>query len=637
MTAARLPAPLSLPRLRFMTCGAVDEGKSTLIGRLLYDSGAVFEDHAAEARRNTHDGALDFSFLVDGLKAEREQGITIDVAYRYFATARRSFLIADAPGHEQYTCNQAAAASQTQLAIALVSAGAGIPEQTRRHLAIASMFGVRDVIVAVNKMDLVGWRQEAFDAIREAFVDLAKVLDLRVAAIVPICAPNGENVAKPGAAAAWYDGPTLLDLLEGFEPPAADEGTALLPVALTGRLDGGGRVSFGEIAAGRIAVGQTLRTDTRLEATVTRLWVAGAERKEAGRGEAVAIELAPEVDLGRGAVLAAGDHSVGPTTQLRIRFVWLAREAMQPGETYEIEIGKSCSSATLLRIEQKLDLSELAMKPIERSLEVNDIAVARLKVNPPLPALAFDESRQLGSFILIDRLRNRTVAAGIVLSIDRVKEDTPWQYMQVTSEDRARAMGQTPKVVWLTGLSGAGKSTIADLLDRRLHAMGRHAIVLDGDNLRHGLTSDLGFSDADRSENIRRVSHVAALMADAGLIVIVSLISPFASDRERARHTIGPERFMEVFVDAPLDVCRQRDPKGMYARATSGALPRFTGIGAAYEPPDGPNLHLQTARISVKEATKRILNLLLYPDEPDPAHEALHPAYAGPREDDAGQ
>ncbi len=609
--AGGLPAPLKLPRLRFMTCGSVDDGKSTLIGRLLHESGAVYEDHEAEARRAGPGRDLDFSFLVDGLKAEREQGITIDVAYRYFATARRSFLIADAPGHEQYTRNQAAAASQTQLAVVLVSAVDGVQPQTRRHMAIASLFGLRDIVVAVNKMDLVGRQQEPFAAIAAELKGLAAGLGLAIAATIPISAREGDNVVAPSAAMDWYAGPPLLDVLERFEPAAGDDGgTALLPVSLTGRLDGGGRVSFGEIARGRIAVGETLRTENDLTATVTRLWAAGAEAAEAGSGEAVAVELAPELDLGRGAVLAAGDHAVAPATQLRVRFVWLAGEPGQPGRTYDLEIGTGRTGAAISRIEGRLDLDSLAMTSADGGLGPNDIAVARLNLTTPLPALAFADSPRLGAFILIDRLSRRTAAAGIVLSVERLSRDTPWQAMQVTPANRARAMGQTPMVVWLTGLSGAGKSTIADLLDRRLHSLGRHGIVLDGDNLRHGLTADLGFSDADRSENIRRVGHAAALMADAGLIVIVSLISPFREDRQRAREAVGPDRFIEVFVDAPLDVCRQRDPKGMYARALAGDLPRFTGVSAAYEPPETPDLHLATDAISPEQAVERILAAL---------------------------
>jgi len=608
--SATLPAPLTLPRLRFMTCGAVDDGKSTLIGRLLYESGAVFEDHLAEALRAGPTGELDLSFLVDGLKAEREQGITIDVAYRYFATAKRAFLIADAPGHEQYTRNQAAAASQTQLAVVLVSATDGIQPQTRRHLAIAALFGVQDIVVAVNKMDLVGREAAPFAAIASEVKGLAAGLGLRIAGIVPVSARDGDNVVGSSPAMPWYAGPPLLALLEAFVPDTpAEEPRAVLPIALTGRLDGGGRVSFGEVAAGRIARGQVLRSDGGFEATVTGLWSAGTPVEEAVAGEAVAVALSPELDLGRGAVLAA-DRPVPPATQLRVRLVWLASEPLEARRSYDVEIGTARGAAGIARLEGRLDLDALTVTALDADLAANDIAVARLQLTTPLPALPFAENRRLGAFILIDRVSRRTVAAGIVLSVERQSRDTPWQAMAVTPADRARALRQTPRVIWLTGLSGAGKSTIADLLDRRLHALGRHGTVLDGDNLRQGLAADLGFSDADRSENVRRIAHVAALMADAGLIVVVSLISPFRADRAKARDTIGAGRFREVFVDAPLEVCRARDPKGMYARALAGTLPRFTGVGAAYEPPEAPDLHLRTDLLSPDEAVAQIMALL---------------------------
>jgi bifunctional enzyme CysN/CysC len=608
--AGALPAPLTLPRLRFMTCGAVDDGKSTLIGRLLYESGAVFEDHLAEALRAGPTGELDLSFLVDGLKAEREQGITIDVAYRYFATPRRAFLIADAPGHEQYTRNQAAAASQTQLAVVLVAATDGVQPQTRRHLAIAALFGVRDIVVTVNKMDLVGRDPAPFGAISAEIRGLAAGLGLRIAGIVPVSARHGDNVVAPSATMPWYAGPPLLAVLEAFVPETpAEAERALLPVALTGRLDGGGRVSFGEVAAGRIVRGQLLRSDGGFEATVTGLWSAGAPVEAAGTGEAVAVALTPELDLGRGAVLAA-DRPVPAATQLRVRLVWLSPEPLQTRRSYDVEIGTARGAAGIARLEGRLDLDALTVTALDADLAANDIAVARLQLTVPLPVLPFAENRRLGAFILIDRVSRRTVAAGIVLSVERQSRDTPWQAMVVTPDDRAKALRQRPRVVWLTGLSGAGKSTIADLLDRRLHALGRHGAVLDGDNLRQGLAADLGFSDADRSENVRRIAHVAALMADAGLIVVVSLISPFRADREKARDTVGAGRFLEVFVDAPLDVCRARDPKGMYARAMAGTLPRFTGVGAAYEPPEAPDLHLHTDALSPEEAVERIMALV---------------------------
>ncbi len=601
----REPLP---PRLRFMTCGSVDDGKSTLIGRLLIDSGAVYEDHLDEAVR-AGGADLDLSFLVDGLKAEREQGITIDVAYRYFATARRAFLIADAPGHEQYTRNQAAAASQTELAVVLVSAEGGVQPQTRRHMAIAALFGVSDIVLAVNKMDRAGYAEAAFAAIASELSAFARSLGLHVVAAIPISAREGDNVVHESAAMSWYAGPPLLRVLEDFAPaPRAAAGT-VLPVALTGRFEGGGRVSFGTLAAGRLAPGQTLRTETGEEARVARLWSAGVEVESAEAGEAVAVALTPERDIGRGAVLADG-IAIAAATQLRVRFVWLSSKPLQAGQAYDLQLGHGDSAATVSGLEGRLDLETLALVRAEEAIAANDIAVGRLNLSKPLPALSFSASRPLGAFILLDRLTRRTAAAGIVLSVERVSDDTPWHKLEITPADRGRLMNQAPAVVWLTGLSGAGKSTIADLLDRRLHALGRHAMVLDGDNLRHGLNADLGFSDADRAENVRRVGAVAALMADAGLIVIVSLISPFRAGRAEARAAVGAERFLEVFVDAPIELCRQRDPKGFYARADKGTLKRFTGVGSAYEPPEAPDLHLQTDRLSPADSVERILEAL---------------------------
>lgn len=600
-------APFRRPRLRFMTCGAVDDGKSTLIGRLLYDAAAVFEDHVAEVLR-VGEGDLDFSLFVDGLRAEREQGITIDVAHRYFTTARRAFAIADAPGHEQYTGNQAAAASQTDLAVVVVSAADGVQPQTRRHMAIAALFGVRHTVVVVNKMDLAGWRKDAFDACASELADVAETLGLVTVAAIPVCARAGDNVVHRSQAAHWYAGAAVLETIEEFEPQHDGRGgDAVLPIALTQRLPGGGRISFGKLVAGTLATGDRLQAESGTEATVTRLWAAGVETANAAAGEALAVQLSPETDLGRGTVLA--HRRIAPVMQARARLVWLGPEPLHVGRIYAIQVGTARAGVTV-RPEASIDLRTFAAVAVEDEIAKNDIAVARLTLTAPLPATTFDESRALGAFILVDRVTTQTVGAGVILSIEQRADDLPWHRLQITPADRARLMGQQPLVIWLTGLSGAGKSTIADLLDRRLHRHGRHAIVLDGDNLRHGLSSDLGFTEADRSENVRRVGEVAALMADAGLIVIVALISPFAADRQRARETIGKARFVEVFVDAPLEVCEQRDTKGMYARARQGTLQRFTGVAAAYEPPDTPDVHLRTDGVAPEDAAEALFSTI---------------------------
>jgi len=599
---------LSLRRLRFMTCGSVDDGKSTLIGRLLYDAGAVYEDHLAEALQAARSEVLDLSFLVDGLKAEREQGITIEVAYRYFMTPRRSFLIADAPGHEQYTRNQAAAASQTDLAIVVISATDGVRRQTRRHMAVAAMFGVRDIIVVINKMDSVGWDRVVFDALASEAAALAGRLGQRIVGCLPISARFGANVTTTAAEAPWYNEPPLIDLLERFEPIAPAKAPFVLPIQGVARLDGGGRLVLGEIADGCVELDQELLTHDGLEVSVKGLWRSGVAVKHAAVGDAVALQLTPERDLARGAVLMSMDSGVRCARQLKVRMIALD-EALKSGRSYEIALGASVGVAVLARVEGIENLATGAIEAVERNLEPNDILIGRLTLSGSPPCAPFSISKALGAFILVDRASCRTVAAGVVLSVEQSNADVPEQQVAVTPTDRANMLAQSPLVYWLTGLSGSGKSTIADALDAKLHALGRHTAVLDGDNLRRGLNSDLGFSDADRIENSRRVAHVAAMMADAGLIVIVSLISPFAAERARAREVIGPHRFIEVFVDAPLEVCAMRDPKGHYRRAADGHLRQLTGISSTFEPPASPDVHLRTDRISPQQAIAHLLEV----------------------------
>jgi len=609
-------ATLSLTgrRLRFMTCGSVDDGKSTLVGRLLYDSGSVYEDHIAEVRRAAgcsgpgpaSDG-IDFAFLVDGLRAEREQGITIDVAYRYFSTTRRSFMIADAPGHEQFTRNQAAAASQTDLAVVVVSAVEGIRAQTRRHMAIAALFGVRDMIVAVNKMDLAGFDRGRFGELETASCRLADALGVRIAATIPLSARGGHLIVSRSEAMPWHAGPTLLEALEDFRADSDEDRTFRLPIQMTGRLDGGGRVSLGTIASGDLSRGQTVCADPAHPAVVTGLWAGGEESDHATAGDAVALRLSPELDLGRGVVLFRADCHERPAAQVRVRFVWLDADPLLPGRSYDCLIGCARIAASVTRVEGRIDLDRFETRSGEADIRTNDIAVGLLTFAQPAPATPFALNPRLGAFILVDRSTRRTMAAGVVVSIERHGDDTPWQAIAVPHVARAAMKLQRPFVLWFTGLSGAGKSTLADLLDRRLHAMGLHTTVLDGDNLRHGLNSDLGFGDADRVENMRRVAHVARLFVDAGIIVLVALISPFAAERRRAREVVGEAAFVEIFVDAPVEICGARDPKGHYARAASGALPRFTGISASYEPPAVPDIHVPTAQVEPAAAADMIV------------------------------
>jgi bifunctional enzyme CysN/CysC len=592
-----MPPAYSLPRLRFMTCGAVDDGKSTLMGRLLYECGAIYDDQLDEVRRasgSTSTDGLDLAFVVDGLKIEREQGITIDVAYRYFATGRRAFLIADAPGHEQYTRNQAAAASQSDVAVVVVSAIDGMRVQTRRHMTIAAMFGVTEMIVAVSKMDLASFSEERFQAISDAMEAFTRQLGTSLVACVPIAAKDGDNVTSRSNRMPWYRGKALLDLLETCEPRKAQNAPLRLPVQVTGRMPGGGRVSLGTIASGTIGIGHRVAADRAFPAEVVGLWEAGNPVETANAGAAVAVALSPDVDIGRGAVLSSLAQPAEPALQLRARLVWLDPTPMMTARDYDCQIATQKVGIGISRIEGVVDLDTAMPDQNRRDVGLNDIAEVLITLSAPAVAMPFAEEPHFGAFILVDRATRATLAAGIVLNVTRKAEDLPWQALEVTPAARAGLLRQSPAVLWFTGLSGAGKSTISDLLDRRLHALGRHTVVLDGDNLRHGLNADLGFSDADRVENMRRVAHVANLMADAGIIVLVSLISPFAAERARARDVIGTERFVEVFVDAPIETCRQRDPKGHYARAASGQLRQFTGVSAGYEPPDEPDVHLRT-------------------------------------------
>ena len=605
-----LPA-FARKRLRFTTCGAVDDGKSTLIGRLLYDSGSVYDDQIEEIRRAaTSADGLDFAFVVDGLKAEREQGITIDVAYRYFTTGRRAFLIADAPGHEQYTRNQAAAASQSDVAVLVVSAVDGIRRQTRRHLTIAALFGIRAVIVAVNKMDAVGFDAGRFASLEAEATALAAGLGVAVAGIVPVAARDGDNIVAASGAMPWYAGPTLLALLEDCEVDHDPPQTVRLPVQTTGRLPGGGRVSLGTLASGRLAVGDTLCGEASLAGRVTRLWRAGVEAGAATAGDAVAVELAPELDIGRGSILMAPAEVLQPALQVRARLVWLDQSPLVAGRDYDCQIATQKVVAGVSRIEGIVDLDTTQTVSGAEQVAFNEIADTLVSFAQPITVAPATAEPALGRFILVDRQSRRTVAAGVVTSVERRTGDLPWQAMAVTPAARAKAKLQVPAVIWLTGLSGAGKSTICDLLDRRLHALGRHTMVLDGDNLRHGLNADLGFTAADRVENMRRVAHVAALMADAGLVVLVSLISPYVAERRRAREVIGTDRFVEVFVDAPVEVCVSRDPKGHYARAAAGNLANFTGVSSSYEAPQSPDIHLRTDQVSAEDAADMILKWL---------------------------
>ena len=605
-----------LPPLRFVMCGSVDDGKSTLIGRLLHECRAVFEDQiqaveSASRRYGTQGDRADLALLMDGLQAEREQGITIDVAYRRFETPRRAFFVADAPGHEQYTRNMATGASTADLAIVLVDAEKGVLPQTARHSRIAGMLGIRHVVLAVNKMDRIGWDRVRFDAIADAYRALAEDAGIAETQAIPLSALTGDNVANPGERAGWHSGPTLLEHLETVEvaPPGGNE-SFRMPVQYVNRPDSDFRGYCGRIASGTIAAGDQVRifpagTQTEIE----RIVVWGGERERAERGDSVTLVLKEERDVSRGDVIAAADDPVEVADQFQAQLLWMGDEPLVVGRPYLLKLHTREAGATVTRIKHRLDVVDGRTRPAP-TFGLNDIGCVNLATERPLPLARYDENRTLGGFMLLDRRTGTTVGAGMIRFPLMRAANLRWQDFDITPETRARAKGQRPRCLWLTGLPGSGKSTIANLLEKRLVAEGRHTYVLDGDNVRHGLNRDLGFTEADRVENIRRVAEVARLMVDAGLIVIVAFISPYRAERDFARDRFEAGDFREIFVDAPLETCEARDPKGLYARARRGEVRNFTGISSPYEPPEAPDLRLDTATESPERCVERVLESL---------------------------
>jgi bifunctional enzyme CysN/CysC len=604
------------PALRILACGAVDDGKSTLIGRLLYEAGAVPDDQraalAADSRRyGAADGEIDFALLTDGLEAERERNITIDVAYRYMSTAKRDFIIADTPGHEQYTANMATGASQCEVGIILVDAVRGLRPQTFRHAAICSILGIQHVVLAVNKMDGVGFSQDRLNEIVAEFAPTAKHLQLDMVAI-PISARRGDNVLSVSAAMPWYGGASLLQHLEQIEVVSRDgEADLRLPIQGVNRTPEGERLYTGTIAAGALSVGDRVKVAiSGAEATVQRLIGSEGPVQRSETGTAVAVTLAPEIDLGRGDLLHAGAEAPACSSHFAAHVVWFADHPLFAGRDYELRLGTLTSAVTVTAIRGKLDIvsgSRIATTEIAR----DEIAICHLATPGMIAFDSYARCRTTGGFLLIDRVTGETVAAGMVRNALDRGSNLFAQNLTIDRRAREDLLGQKGAVLWFTGLSGAGKSTIADAIERRLHAKRKLTILLDGDNVRLGLNRDLGFTEGDRVENLRRVAEVARLMVDAGLIVLCSFISPFAADRAMVRERLVGTPFFEIFVDAPLDICEHRDPKGLYAKARRGEIRNFTGVDSAYEPPAAPDLHLDAGQYGADELADRLVRFLM--------------------------
>jgi bifunctional enzyme CysN/CysC len=596
--------------LRFITCGSVDDGKSTLIGRLLHDCGAVPADQLAALGP-----APDYSLLFDGLAAEREQGITIDVAYRYFATPARKFIVADTPGHEQYTRNMVTGASTADLAVVLVDATRGVLTQTRRHAYLVKLLGIRQVVLAVTKMDLVGFAPEVFDAIAADFAFFADEIGSGAVTAIPLSGASGDNVCARSERMDWYGGPTLIAALEGAR--VADEAEEARPLRMPVQgvtRDGAFRGLSGLIAAGTVAPGDAVRVlPSGQRATVARIVDPAGDRQLVVAGQSAMLTLAEPVDCARGDVIVAADDPPGVADRFEATIVWLADEPLIPGRGYWLKLATQTVSATVQPPKYEINVDTLEQLAA-RTLELNAIGVAEVATDRPVVFEPYAESRTLGGFILISKLTGATVAAGMLHFALRRATNIHWQATDVTREARAVLMHQRPAVLWFTGLSGAGKSTIANLVEKKLHALGRHTFLLDGDNVRHGLNKDLGFTEADRIENIRRVGEVARLMADAGLIVIAAFISPFAAERALVRAMIPAGEFIEVHVDTPLAEAEARDAKGLYAKARAGELKNFTGIDSPYEPPQAPEIRIDTLALSAEEAADAIVARLLEGD-----------------------
>ncbi|MBN8829596.1 MAG: sulfate adenylyltransferase subunit CysN [Sphingomonadales bacterium] len=610
--------------LRFITCGSVDDGKSTLIGRLLYDSKMIFEDQLAaleadSKRVGTQGQEIDFALLVDGLAAEREQGITIDVAYRFFTTEKRKFIVADTPGHEQYTRNMVTGASTADLAVILIDARKGVLTQTRRHSYLAKLVGIRHIVLAVNKMDLVGYDQAVFDGIVKDYAEFAREIGIEAFVPMPISGFRGDNITALSPNTPWYKGPTLIDHLESVEVDnSADQARPFrLPVQWVNRPNLDFRGFAGLIASGTVKPGDAIRVlPSGKTSTVARIVTLDGDLDEAVAGQSITLTLADEIDCSRGDVIAIASNPPQVANQFEATIVWMSDEAMKPGRAYWLKTATQTVSATVQAPKYEVNINTLEHLAA-KTLELNAIGVAEVATDKPIVFEAYADNRTLGGFILIDKISNSTVAAGMLHFSLRRAQNVHWQAVDIGREAHAAQKGQQPAVLWFTGLSGSGKSTIANIVEKKLYAQGRHTFLLDGDNVRHGLNKDLGFTEADRIENIRRVGEVAKLMTDAGLIVITAFISPFRAERDMVRAMLPAGEFVEIFIDTPLAEAEKRDVKGLYRKARAGELKNFTGIDSPYEAPEKPEIRIDTTRMSPEEAADLIVERILGVWSPD--------------------
>lgn len=601
--------------LRFLTCGSVDDGKSTLIGRLLWDAKQLTDDQLValknESKKYGTQGAdIDFALLVDGLSAEREQGITIDVAYRFFTTSKRKFIVADTPGHEQYTRNMVTGASTADMAVILVDARQGVLTQTRRHAYLVSLMGIRHVVLAVNKMDLVGFGANTFQRSVDTFQQFSKTLGFESITPIPLSALKGDNITQRSTNTPWYSGPTLMGYLETIEVNTPKSERLVFPVQWVNRPNASFRGFSGYVGEGQVRIGDDIRvTRSGQTATVAEIVSMNGPMQEAHCGEAVTLRLSKEIDASRGDVISLSQTPLETTDQFEATLVWMNEEPGLIGRSYDIKLSTQWASASITSIKHRVDINTLSHEA-SKQLSLNDISLCTLAISKPLVFDSYQHSKTLGSFILVDRTNNVTIAAGMITHSLRRAQNVHKQALSITRDDREKLNGHKGKIIWFTGLSGSGKSTLANALEVELHALGHRTYILDGDNVRQGLNKDLGFTDADRVENIRRIAEVAKLMMDAGLIVMTAFISPFRRERQMARELIGEDNFLEVYVSTSLEVCEQRDVKGLYKKARSGQLPNLSGLGSPYEPPLAADLDINTKQLSLNTATAQLIKAI---------------------------